>query len=91
MDDGLLDVCIVGGVAPLKLLTMLPSVYTGSHLNVCEIGWPHYEVGQPGSRDRKQIFFVSSEKTNECGVVSMVSGPVLRLLNFVAISVNDRQ
>jgi YegS/Rv2252/BmrU family lipid kinase len=37
MDDGLLDVCIVGGVAPLKLLTMLPSVYTGSHLKMREV------------------------------------------------------
>jgi len=37
MDDGLLDVCIVGGVAPLKLLTMLPSVYTGSHLKLREV------------------------------------------------------
>jgi len=37
MDDGLLDVCIVGGVAPLKLLTMLPSVYTGSHLKFREV------------------------------------------------------
>jgi diacylglycerol kinase family enzyme len=37
MDDGLLDVCVVGGVAPLKLLTMLPSVYTGSHLKFREV------------------------------------------------------
>ena len=37
MDDGLLDICIVGGVAPLKLLTMLPSVYTGSHLKFREV------------------------------------------------------
>jgi diacylglycerol kinase (ATP) len=37
MDDGLLDVCIVGGMATLKLLTMLPSVYTGSHLKFREV------------------------------------------------------
>ena len=37
MNDGLLDVCIVGGVATLKLLTMLPSVYTGSHLKFREV------------------------------------------------------
>jgi diacylglycerol kinase (ATP) len=37
MDDGLLDVCIVGGVAPLKLLGMFPSVYTGHHLNLREV------------------------------------------------------
>jgi diacylglycerol kinase (ATP) len=37
MDDGLLDVCIVGDVTPLKLLTMLPRVYTGSHLKMREV------------------------------------------------------
>jgi diacylglycerol kinase (ATP) len=37
MDDGLLDVCIVGGISTLKLLTMLPSVYTGSHLKFREV------------------------------------------------------
>jgi diacylglycerol kinase (ATP) len=37
MDDGMLDVCIVGNVAPLKLLTMLPSVYAGSHLKFREV------------------------------------------------------
>jgi len=37
MDDGLLDICIVSGVTPLKLLTMLPSVYTGSHLKFREV------------------------------------------------------
>ncbi len=37
IDDGLLDVCIVGGVGHLKLLTMLPSVYTGSHLKLREV------------------------------------------------------
>jgi diacylglycerol kinase (ATP) len=43
MDDGLLDVCIVGGVAPLKLLTMLPSVYAGSHLKFREVEYFHSE------------------------------------------------
>jgi len=43
MDDGLLDVCIVGGVAPLKLLTMLPRVYTGSHLRFREVEYFHAE------------------------------------------------
>jgi diacylglycerol kinase family enzyme len=37
MDDGLLDVCIVGGVARLKLLSMFHSVYTGQHLNMREV------------------------------------------------------
>jgi diacylglycerol kinase (ATP) len=37
MDDGLLDVCIVGAVAPLRLLRLFPSVYTGHHLSMPEV------------------------------------------------------
>ena len=37
MDDGLLDVCIVGAVRPLRLLRLFPSVYSGNHLKVREV------------------------------------------------------
>jgi len=37
MDDGLLDICIVGGVDPFKLFCMFPSVYTGHHLKIREV------------------------------------------------------
>jgi diacylglycerol kinase (ATP) len=37
LDDGLLDVCVVGGVGRLKLLSMFPSVYGGHHLNIREV------------------------------------------------------
>ena len=37
MDDGLLDVCILGGVDPFKLFCMFPSVYSGRHLSMKEI------------------------------------------------------
>jgi diacylglycerol kinase (ATP) len=37
MDDGLLDVCIVGAVSRLRLLRLFPSVYSGNHLNVPEV------------------------------------------------------
>src|SRR5258708_2158112 len=33
MDDGLLDVCIVGSVDPFKLFCMFPTIYSGGHLN----------------------------------------------------------
>ncbi|HKH97550.1 MAG TPA: diacylglycerol kinase family protein [Candidatus Sulfotelmatobacter sp.] len=39
MDDGLLDVCVVGGVSPFKLFSMFPSVYTGSHLRIREVSY----------------------------------------------------
>jgi diacylglycerol kinase (ATP) len=39
LDDGLLDVCVVGNVAKLRLLRLFPSVYFGRHLNVPEVGY----------------------------------------------------
>jgi diacylglycerol kinase family enzyme len=37
MDDGLLDVCIVGALRPLRLLRLFPTVYSGNHLKVPEV------------------------------------------------------
>jgi len=37
MDDGLLDICIVGAVSPLRLLRLFPSVYSGHHLSIPEV------------------------------------------------------
>jgi diacylglycerol kinase (ATP) len=37
MNDGLLDVCAVGAVAPFRLFRLFPSVYSGRHLNIREV------------------------------------------------------
>jgi diacylglycerol kinase (ATP) len=37
MDDGLLDVCVVGGLDPFKLFCLFPTVYSGRHLRVREV------------------------------------------------------
>jgi diacylglycerol kinase (ATP) len=37
MDDGLLDVCVVGGVGRFKLFCIFPSVYSGNHLRIREV------------------------------------------------------
>ena len=37
MDDGLLDVCVVGGVDPFKLFCLFPTVFNGKHLGVKEV------------------------------------------------------
>jgi len=34
MDDGQLDVCVIGGVDPFKLACMFPTVYFGRHLGI---------------------------------------------------------
>jgi diacylglycerol kinase (ATP) len=39
MDDGLLDVCVVGGVDPFKLFCMFPTVYYGRHLGIREVNY----------------------------------------------------
>ena len=44
MDDGLLDVCIVGGVDPLRLLCLFPTVYSGNHLKVREV--EYFQAGR---------------------------------------------
>jgi diacylglycerol kinase (ATP) len=37
MDDGLLDVCVVGSVDAFKLFCMFPTVYGGQHLKIREV------------------------------------------------------
>jgi diacylglycerol kinase (ATP) len=39
MDDGLLDVCIIGKVDPFKLFCMFPTVYSGRHLKIKEVNY----------------------------------------------------
>jgi len=39
MDDGLLDVCVVGGLDPLKMFCMFPTVYSGRHLTIREVNY----------------------------------------------------
>lgn len=41
MDDGLLDICVIGGVNPFKLFCMFPTVYGGRHLNIREVNYSH--------------------------------------------------
>lgn len=39
LDDGLLDVCVVGEVDPFKLFCLFPTVYAGRHLQVKEVSY----------------------------------------------------
>jgi YegS/Rv2252/BmrU family lipid kinase len=41
VDDGLLDVCKVGAVSPLRLFRLFPTVYTGHHLKIREVEYFH--------------------------------------------------
>jgi len=44
MDDGLLDICVVGAVDRLRLLRLFPTVYSGKHLNVPEV--EYFQAGR---------------------------------------------
>jgi diacylglycerol kinase (ATP) len=37
LDDGVLDVCVVGGMNPFKLFCMFPTIYSGQHLQIREV------------------------------------------------------
>jgi diacylglycerol kinase (ATP) len=37
LDDGLLDVCVIGGMNPFKLFCLFPTVYSGGHLQIREV------------------------------------------------------
>jgi diacylglycerol kinase (ATP) len=37
LDDGRLDVCVIGGIDPFKLACMFPTVYFGRHLSIREV------------------------------------------------------
>lgn len=39
MDDGLLDVCVVGGMDPFRLFYLFPTVYAGRHLSIKEVDY----------------------------------------------------
>jgi diacylglycerol kinase (ATP) len=39
MDDGQLDVCVIGGIDPFKLACMFPTVYFGRHLSIREVDY----------------------------------------------------
>jgi diacylglycerol kinase (ATP) len=44
MDDGLLDVCVVGGIDPFKLFCMFPAIYFGRHLGIR--GVEHFQAAR---------------------------------------------
>ncbi len=37
LDDGKLDICVVGNMGKMRLLRLFPSVYSGSHLSIPEV------------------------------------------------------
>ena len=49
MDDGQLDVCVMGGVDPFKLACMFPTVYFGRHLRIREVEYFQADAAARGN------------------------------------------
>jgi diacylglycerol kinase (ATP) len=52
MDDGLLDVCVVGALDPFKVFCLFPTVYSGHHLTIDKVdyfqdSWLRVETEHP--------------------------------------------
>jgi diacylglycerol kinase (ATP) len=43
MDDGLIDICVVGAVDRFRLLRLFPTVYGGQHLKIAEVSYSQAE------------------------------------------------
>ena len=50
MDDGHLDVCVIGGMDPFKLACMFPTVYFGRHLRIREVDYFQGHAPPRGNR-----------------------------------------
>jgi diacylglycerol kinase (ATP) len=56
MDDGLLDLCIVAAVSPLRLLRLFPSVYAGQHLGIREVEYFQAERARVESEESQDVY-----------------------------------
>jgi YegS/Rv2252/BmrU family lipid kinase len=56
MDDGLLDVCILGAVDAFKLLFLFPTVYAGKHLGIREVSYFQAERARVESEQPLDVY-----------------------------------
>jgi diacylglycerol kinase (ATP) len=82
MDDGHLDVCVIGGVDPFKLACMFPTVYFGRHLSVREVEYfrasrVRVETERPLDiyADGEYVCRTPVEITAQCGALRVVVHP----------------
>ncbi len=79
-DDGLLDVCVLGGIDPFKLFCMFPTVYAGRHLDIREVQYfesarCRIETEQPLDvyADGEYVCRTPVEISNERGVLRVIA------------------
>ncbi|MFZ0294870.1 MAG: diacylglycerol kinase family protein [Candidatus Sulfotelmatobacter sp.] len=82
MDDGQLDVCVIGGIDPFKLACMFPTVYFGRHLRIREVDYfqaPRLRVETHTPldiyADGEYVCQTPAEVGVECGALRMIVHP----------------
>ncbi len=82
MDDGLLDVCVIGGIDPFRLACMFPTVYFGRHLGIREINYfqaacARVETESPLDiyADGEYVCRTPAEVRIQCGALKVVVHP----------------
>jgi diacylglycerol kinase (ATP) len=80
VDDGELDVCVIGGIDPFKLFCLFPTVYFGRHLNVRNVSYFHaahlrVETETPLDvyADGEFVCRTPAEVGVECGVLKVLT------------------
>lgn len=79
LDDGKLDVCVVGSMAKGRLLRLFPSVYSGGHLNIPEVKYfqaecLRIETEKPSDvyADGEYVCSTPVEVTVECAALKVI-------------------
>jgi diacylglycerol kinase (ATP) len=87
MDDGQLDVCVIGGVDPFKLACMFPTVYFGRHLSVREV--EYFKAGRLRVETESPLdIYADGEFVCKTPVEIAVERGVLRVLTNLATVLN---
>jgi diacylglycerol kinase (ATP) len=80
MDDGQLDICVIGGIDPFKLACMFPTVYFGRHLSIREVDylqaarlWVETEAPLDVYADGEYVCQTPVEVTIEAGALKVLT------------------
>jgi diacylglycerol kinase (ATP) len=79
LDDGKLDVCIVGAMSPLKLFCLFPTVYFGRHLGFREVEYAQTETARLETETPLDVY-ADGEYVCKTPVEFSVAGNALKVI-----------
>jgi len=79
MDDGLIDICVVGGVGPFRLFCLFPTVYGGRHLKIPEVSYSQAERARVET-ERPMDIYADGESVCQTPVEIGLQRAALRVL-----------